>query len=114
MDAHEAHETHERIHEAAHPHGNRRVAILIVVLAAFLAICEMGGKSAQHESLARNIEAANLWAFYQAKTIRQTVLRVAADAFTAMGPETIPGRAEPIAKTLDRWKQTVERYESEP
>jgi len=114
MDAHEAHETHERIHEAAHPHGNRRVAILIVVLAALLAICEMGGKGAQHESLARNIEAANLGAFYQAKTIRQTVLRVGSDAFAAIGADAIPGRAEPVGKTLERWKQTVERYESEP
>jgi hypothetical protein len=110
----EAHETHEKIHEAGHQHGNRGIAILITVLAALLAICEMSGKSAQHESLARNIEASNLWAFFQAKTIRQTVLRTGADGFETIGPESIPGRSEAVTRRIERWRQTADRYETEP
>jgi len=84
------------------------------VLAAALAIAEAAGKAAQTEALSAKVETSDLWAFYQAKTIRQTVLRVGSDAFAAIGADAIPGRAEPVGKTLERWKQTVERYESEP
>jgi Domain of unknown function (DUF4337) len=111
--AHESHETHERIHEAGH--RNKGVAILITVLAALLAVAEMGGKSAQTESVARNIEAANLWAFFQAKTIRQTTLRTAADALAALGAERAPpDRADALAQQVARWRETAERYETEP
>src|ERR671933_2833636 len=96
MAAHEIHETHEKIHEAGH--RNKGIAVLITTLAALLAIAEMGGKSAQNRSVASNIEAANLWAFFQAKTIRQTTLRTAADALEAIGPEALaPSRADAVA-----------------
>jgi hypothetical protein len=110
----EIHETHEKIEEAGHQHGNKGVAILITVLAALLAICEMGGKSAQHTSLAANIEASNLWAFFQAKTIRQTVLRTADQVFETLGPDMAPARADHVAKRIELWRQTIARYESEP
>jgi hypothetical protein len=110
----DAHETHETIHEAGGKHGSRGIAILISILAAALAICQMGGKSAQHSSLAAHIESSNLWAFYQAKTVRQTVLRTAADQFDAIGPEVIPDRAEAMKIKSDRWRATLQRYETEP
>ena len=110
----DAHETHETIHEAGAKHGNRGIAILISILAAALAMSEMGGKSAQHASLAANIEASNLWAFFQAKTVRQTVLRTAADQFDGIGPGAVPDRAEAMKTKSDRWRATIERYETEP
>ena len=58
--------------------GNKGVALLISVLALVLAFSETLGKGAQTNALALNIEASNLWNFFQAKTIRQTVLRTAA------------------------------------
>src|SRR5919197_3595905 len=109
----EAHETHEKIHEAGH--HNRGVAILITALAAMLAIAEMGGKSAQTEAVSRNIEAANLWAFFQAKTIRQTTLRTAADTLQAIGTDSVaPARVDAVTKQIQRWRETAERYETEP
>ncbi len=41
--------------------SNKKVALLIAVLAAFLAFSETLGSSAQTEALSRNIEASNLW-----------------------------------------------------
>ena len=67
---------------AGHGHGaahdgpeNKRIALLISVLALILAFSETLGKSAQTTSISKNIEAANLWSFFQAKTIRMTVMR---------------------------------------
>jgi Domain of unknown function (DUF4337) len=109
----EAHETHEKIHEAGH--RNREVAILITALAALLAVAEMGGKSAQTESVSHNIEAANVWAFFQAKTARQTTLRTAADTLEAIGVESAaPDRADAVAQQIAKWREAVERYETEP
>ena len=56
---------------------NKQVALLIAVIALFLAFSETLGKSAQTAAISYNVEASNLWAFYQAKTIRQTALQAA-------------------------------------
>ena len=54
---------------------NKKIALLIAVIALFLAFSETLGKSAQTAALSYNIEASNLWNFFQAKTIRRTVRR---------------------------------------
>jgi len=88
--------------------GNKGVALLISVLALILAFSETLGKNAQTAALASNIEASNLWAFFQAKTIRQTVLRTAAEEL-----ETAPLN-EAAKKQVAKWKETAQRYQSEP
>ena len=60
--------------------SNRKIAVMIAFLAAFLAISEMGGKSAQTEVLTQQVQVSSTWAFFQAKTVRQTVVRTAAEA----------------------------------
>ena len=96
-------------HGAAHGVENKGVALLIAVLALFLAVAEMGGKSAQTEALTKNVEAANQWAFFQARTIRQTQLRAAAEQAAL-----IPGDPQAIAAQVARWNATIARWESEP
>ena len=59
--------------------GNKYIAIFISVLALLLAVAETLAKSAQTNAISYNIEASNLWAFYQAKTIRQTAIKTAAE-----------------------------------
>ena len=46
--------------------SSKRVALVIAVLAAALAISETLGKSAQTAALSYNVEASNLWSFFQA------------------------------------------------
>ena len=100
--------------EAGHISGeNKKIAILIAILAAFLAVSETGAKSAQTEVLTAQVEAANQWGFFQAKTIRQTVLRTAADELEAQYKDT--GNMPPALRArVDAWHKTVARYESEP
>lgn len=103
--------SHEATHSAAHSgrKADRFVGLLISILALMLAVAEMQGKSAQTNALAYNIEASNLWSFFQAKTIRQTVVRTAGEEASLTLPE---GPA--LKKQLDAWKATVDRWESEP
>ena len=58
---------------------NKRIALLIAALALALALTEVAGDDAKTEAQMRNVESANLWAFFQARTVRQTVLSAEAD-----------------------------------
>ncbi|MGE5641113.1 MAG: DUF4337 domain-containing protein [Clostridia bacterium] len=89
-------------------HGNKGVALLISVLALVLAFSETLGKGAQTAALSYNIEASNLWAFFQAKTIRQTVLRTAAEEMEA------GSSSENAKKQVSKWRDTAQRYQNEP
>jgi hypothetical protein len=106
-------------HEHGHGGGNKKIAILIAVLAALLALSETAGKSAQTAYLTQHIEASNLWAFFQAKTIRQTVVHTAMEATEALtGAPAVAGAAPPasdrIAAQIAAWRANAERWESEP
>jgi hypothetical protein len=113
---HEEHEGHK-----GHKSGdttNKRVALLIAVIALFLAFSETLGKSAQTAALSYNVEASNLWAFYQAKTIRQTAIQSSNEVLKlerlkadASAPEAIKTA---LNQRIDTWDKTVARYESEP
>jgi hypothetical protein len=94
---------------------NKKIALLIAVLAFFLALAETLAKGAQTSALSHNIEASNLWSFFQAKTIRQTVANTARER-TALDQarSADPPAASAATAQIDKWKETVARWESEP
>ena len=94
---------------------NRKIAILISILALFLAIAETLGKSAQTDAISYNVEAANLWAFFQAKTIRKTTMETAAEQMEVdLKLAKDPGTKELLEKRIQGWQQRAARYKSEP
>ena len=112
----EAHEQMEHAEHAEHAaHSNKKIALLIAVLALFLSFSETLGKSAQTAAISENVEAANLWAFFQAKTVRMTLVRTAAEEMkvTAAGASE-PAAKEAMQKQIDTWQKTAARYDSEP
>lgn len=94
--------------------GHKGVALLIAVLALFLALAETGAKSAQTEALAKNVEAANLWAFFQARTIRQTNVRTAAEQVTLDLTAAPEGQRAAMQRQIEAWRASASRWESEP
>jgi hypothetical protein len=94
---------------------NKQIAILISVLALFLAISETLGKSAQTDALKYNVEASNLWAFFQAKTIRKTTMETAAEQMEVdIQLARDPAVRGILEKRANAWKTRAARYESEP
>jgi hypothetical protein len=94
---------------------NKKVALLISVLALFLAFSETLAKSAQTSALSYNIEASNLWAFFQAKTIRMTAVRTAAEALeTELLTAQNRQAKEAFESRIENWKKTAARYDTEP
>lgn len=111
-----AHESMEHAEHAEHASGeNKKIALLIAVLALFLAISETLGKGAQTEAISKNVEASNLWAFFQAKSIRRTVAQTAADqGKLTLGAATDDAMKAAVQKQIDDWQKTAARYRSEP
>ena len=94
---------------------NKKIAILISVLALFLAIAETLGKSAQTDGISYNVEASNLWAFYQAKTIRKTTMETAAEQMEVDVQLAKDADVKALLeKRVKEWKDRAARYESEP
>ena len=120
------HEVEHKIQHDEHGHGggghvdvnlslNKRVALLIAVIALFLAFSETLGKSAQTNALNYQIEASNLWNFFQAKNIRRTSTIVATEQMRvdALGATSDAQKAA-MSKQIDEWAKTAARYRSEP
>jgi len=115
----EAHEASELIEDEAGENNRQknRSALTISIFAMVLAITSLGGSNAGKEITQENILAANSYAFYQAKSIRQTTLKVAvADMeLQLLRDPAMPTVAkEATAKKIEDYKKTVDRYESEP
>jgi len=123
----EAHEVAEQIHESAEPHEHsaaaapewfrRLAAIYVGVCAMLLAIASLGGADATKEMLNANIHASDTYAFYQAKNIRQTDYQIAAEQLELLAagmPGLSSDHVAKVDKLVKRYRDTVERYESEP
>jgi len=106
----------ERADAAATDKFRERAALLISVLAMLLAIGSLGGGNATDDMVHGNIKASDTWAFYQAKNVRQTEYRLAADRLTleladpTISPEA---RAAAVAQ-LAKYQETIARYDDEP
>jgi hypothetical protein len=112
----EIHETIEKAQEGEHSqYFNRRIALLIAVLALFLSFSETLGKSAQTEAVDANVKSSDTWAFFQAKDIRRTTLNTAADQTALLAANvTDPTAKAAIDKQIEAWRATAARYESDP
>jgi hypothetical protein len=111
-----AHESMEHAEHAEHASSeNKKIALLIAVIALFLALSETLGKGAQTEALSKNVEASNLWAFFQAKSIRRTVVQAVSDearlSLALLGDDAAKAA---LQKQIEEWQKTAARYRSEP
>jgi hypothetical protein len=113
MSAHEHLEHAEHAEHAGHS-GNKKIALLISVLALFLALSEMGGKSVQTEAVTENVLANDLWAFFQAKTIRMTVLSTAAEQMQIEADRASdPILRDRLLGKIAEWKNNIARYDDD-
>ena len=95
----------------------RRAAVLIAFFAMLLAIAGLGSNNAMKEALNENIQAANTFAFYQAKNIRQTAVVLAADQIELawVNEPSLPEAARTaLRQKAEAYRKTAARYESEP
>jgi hypothetical protein len=94
---------------------DRTVALIIAVLALLLALSETGAKKAQHVSMEKNIEASDLFNFYQAKKIRSTVAETASNALEAQKSALSDAKAqEAFDSRIAKFNAIVALLEKDP
>ena len=111
MDATEA---QEGIEDAVKDARTRRLALLIAALAALLAMVGVQDDNSAQDAVQSNIQASDLWAFFQAKSLRQFVLERDTELLQLERDGASPDRREAIDAQLHAWKAKSEQYESDP
>ena len=112
----EAQEKLEQAENTEHAGGvNKQIALMIAIMALFLAFSETLGKSANTEGITHSIQANDMWLFFQAKTIRRTFVQAMADEMKveAQGARDNVVKVA-MTKQIDEWQKTAARYRSEP
>ncbi len=92
------------------------IGIYVGILATLMAVCTMGGGNAAKDAARSNLDAANVWNFFQAKNTRRTSYTLAADDLEltlasnlAMPP---PAKAAIEAK-IKAYRDTAARFTSD-
>lgn len=95
---------------------SRWIGIFIAVLAVLLAICNVGGSNAGKDAAKANLDASNMWAFFQAKNLRRTQYELAAQKYELelLANPGMPAAAKAaIEKKIADYKSQVTRYKSD-
>lgn len=106
----------ERAENEAEDRFRNRAALLIAIFAMLLAVGSLGGGNVAEDMIHANIKASDTWAFYQAKNVRQTAYRLAADEMKlqAASPALAPETRAALQGTIQKYEQTIARYDDEP
>ncbi len=106
----------ETLEKAVEESKNKLIAVYIAVLAVLLAICSIGDDEASKSAVRANILAANTYAFFQAKNIRQTSYKLAADEFELrlLEPDLSESTRAALNVKIQEYRATAKRYDSEP
>lgn len=93
---------------------DKRVALVIAILALFLALAEAGAKNAEHLSTEKNIEASDLFNFYQAKKVRSTIVETAAQSLKTISAASPDEKAHAATeKQIADWEAAVANFEND-
>jgi hypothetical protein len=103
--------------DGANKQRERLVAVYIAILAVALSVCSVGGGNATKDATARNIEASNAWAFFQAKNIRRNDVRIEISELElrlATEPNLSEAARTAIQDKLKQYREQESRLSSEP
>ena len=86
-------------------------AVTIAILAVSLAVVGNKGDDAKTEAIIKTNEAANGYAYFQAKGIKGSIASAQGEMLTMLAPS--PSSAGEVAKRVEALKADVERYKEE-
>ena len=107
-------EAQEGIEDAVKDARTRRLALLIAALAALLAIVSMQDDNTAQDAIISNIEASDLWSFFQAKTARQFTIERESEALKVERVGAPPEKQAAIDELLKAWAAKSAQYDSDP
>lgn len=96
---------------------DRWIAVYIGTLSVVLAICALGGDNAAKDASGKNIEAANTWAWFQAKNMRRDGLRHQIgelELLLATQPDLDAGTRSAVVEKIAAYRRQEALLTSEP
>jgi Domain of unknown function (DUF4337) len=87
----------------------RAIAISIAIMAVLLSFIGNKGDNAKTDSILKTNEASNQWAYFQSKSIKQTIRELEADVIALTPAASSPDAAKKLAEI----KSEVERYDAD-
>jgi Domain of unknown function (DUF4337) len=115
--AEKIHGEHEAHSAEADANFRKFTGIYLGIVAMLLAITALGGAHATKTIVNSNIQASDTYSFYQARNIRQTAYQIAAeqlDAELLAQPEMPDAAKAKMTQMVKRYRDRVDRYESDP
>jgi hypothetical protein len=94
--------------EEIHSDSDRRVGLVISILAVLLAVVSALGSKSDNDEIVGRVNASNTWAYFQAKKNRSFQLELNQDLLRTLAPSN--PKAEALLK---RYEETVSRYKTE-
>ena len=87
----------------------RLIALTIAILAVILSFVDNTGDNAKTDAIVKTTEAANRWAYYQSKSLKENLAETSATLLAALAP------ADPTTAKTKREEMTAEiaRYKGE-
>jgi hypothetical protein len=107
----------DRLAEVASEDRSKLIGIYVGILAVLLAICTMAGGNATKDAMRANVDATNLWAFFQAKNIRRVAMELSADEMDAflLTQQNLPEAARTqITDKVKSLRERAQSYKSDP
>jgi hypothetical protein len=86
----------------------KKVGAIAAIIAVGLAVVTISAHRAHTEAIITKTEAADQWAFYQAKSLKSHTLEVGNDLLAVLGPNN-----EASAKIHEKYEAGRKRYEEE-
>ena len=111
---HGGHEAHNAEEDATF---RKFAAIYLGIVAMLLAITSLGGSNATKVMLNANIQASDIYGYYQSKYTRQTVYQTIAEELEAQllaQPDMQDAAKAKFEEAIRRYRSRAERYESDP
>ena len=106
-------EHHEHASHAA-GHGSKMAALLVAVLAAFLAVTEQQAKLAEIKVNANAVLAADTWGQYQGKSTRQLISQDLAAMVETLDKPADSALADLRTKVAAKLRDDVKRFQNDP
>ena len=94
--------------------SDKATGLLIAVLALCLALVETGAKSSQTRTLQENVNTNDLWGYYQARSIRETVVTTAAEQADLVKSVADPAARAAIEAQQKAWRDRAARWADDP
>ena len=101
---------HEQMEEMAHEGGfNMKVALSSALVAVLAAICALFAGAKANEAMLTQLKGSDQWAFYQAKSIKSSILGSKIDTLKALGKKT----DEKDVEKAEEYKKQMEEIKGE-